>query len=170
MDIIPEVKDGTCNDNDLECLSSFYKHEILGYGRVLDVKLETGTGFSGGSLVVNGRDGRAFYFSQNGKKGETAAKGKFSINQMASLASLIEEKDLLSMESTTKPAGNGGSNYKITVRILSSEKELKMPEVYSASCVFPNCGREFLEIKDTIMEFWGDAFICLDGCNIEENS
>lgn len=164
--VIPEIQNGDCSKDDLECLKLFYKHEISEYGSILEVRLETEAVSSNGLLTISGRDGYAFYLSNNGGE-QVSAKGRFSDGQMAALANLIKKNNFFSMVTVPKDSGgNSDSNYKIVARILSANMVPGHPEVYSVSCVSSDCEKEFLEIKNKIIEFWGDAFVCLDGCDI----
>lgn len=168
LSVLPEIRNGDCPDGDFECLKSFYKYEVPEYGSILELELESETFSAGGSLVISGRDGYAFYLSKDDKGGGVSAKGRFSDAQMFSLASLMKKKNFLSMtDSEPEKREDASFGYRITAKILPWNEKSGRPLIYSVSCVFPDCYRGFWEIKNKMVEFWSDAFICLDGCVID---
>lgn len=127
-------------------------------GQVTEVKLEVEAPFSTATLTVQGT-GLVTHSAQQSNQDEVVDAGSFTKDQMDELVELVKDISFFTMKDHLMDLDDpqyktDGSTYTITVTRILGPTELGNP-THSVSCYEFNCDPDFLELKDTIIRFWG---------------
>lgn len=125
--------------------------------KIIDVVLEVDAPFSTATLTIR-ENGSVSYVAKQSGRAEVQESGTVTADQLNILAKMAQEIDFLNMNG--HPAKHDdpldGSTYAISISILpQGDPRLADPGIHSVSCYEGNCERNFLKLKDKIIELWG---------------
>jgi len=125
--------------------------------RLLDILLRINAPFSTATLTIE-KNGSVYYVAKQRGQEEIQDSGTFFEFQISALIKLIQDTNILEMKDRLKEISDpeDGSTYTIIVRILpQGPPEFADPAIYSVSCYQFNCENGFVELKNKIIELWG---------------